>query len=71
MIGSSGIGKTVIIKSMLKSLANTGFSYKLNSILGDIFNYSEKKNQTSPNSVATLFNDDSDNKKLKTEEFGK
>lgn len=68
--GSSGIGKTVIIKNMLKNLTAKGFSYKVNSILGDIFNYSEKKNHTSQNAVATLFDQESDSKKAKAEEFG-
>jgi Cdc6-like AAA superfamily ATPase len=70
--GSSGIGKTVIIKSMLKSLTSTGFTYKVNSILGDIFNYSERKNQTSQDTVNSLFNnEETESKKLKTDEFGK
>ena len=69
--GSSGIGKTVFIKSMLKSLSSTGFTYKVNSILGDIFNYSERKNQTSQDTVNSLFNEETESKKLKTDEFGK
>lgn len=69
--GSSGIGKTVVIKSMLKSLSSSGFSYKVNTILGDIFNYSERKNQTSQDAVNSLFNEDAESKKLKTDQFGK
>ena len=70
--GSSGIGKTVIIKHMLKSLVSTGFSYKVNSILGDVFNYSEKKNQqtTQMSVVANLFDQEAENKRLKIEEYG-
>lgn len=69
--GSSGIGKTVVIKSMLKNLTSSGFSYKVNTILGDIFNYSERKNQTSQDAVNSLFNEDAESKKLKTDQFGK
>ena len=56
---------------MLKRLNASGFNLKVGTILGDIFNYSDKKSQaTTINSTATMFNEESDSKKHKAEEFG-
>ena len=55
---------------MLKRLTNSGFTFKQNSILGEVFNYADKA-KTSINNISSIFNDDSDSvKKLKSDEFG-
>lgn len=68
--GSSGVGKTVIIESMLKRLATTGFSFKPNTILGDVFNYSEKTKASIANNMSSIFNDESEGgtKKVRSDE---
>lgn len=67
--GTSGIGKTVTIQSMLKKLSSSGFSFKLGSILGDVFNIAEKTkvNLTINNNIKSVFNEDFDSKKSKNE----
>lgn len=70
--GSSGVGKTVIIESMLKKLASSGFSFKSNTILGDVFNYASKtKVNVMTNNMSSLYGEDAENnKKVRIEDYG-
>lgn len=57
---------------MLKRLVQTGFSYKQNSILGDVFNYLEKTKVQALSNTSTLYVEESDIlKKTKSDELGK
>ena len=72
--GISGVGKTIIIQNMLKKLNQFGYSFKPNTILGDVFNFSDK-NKASVN-ISAMMNDDSNNadpaaRKFKIEDYGK
>lgn len=71
--GSSGIGKTVVIENMLKRLAITGFSMKPNTILGDVFNYSNKSKSNFLNNVSSMFSEENQetmgNKKNKSDDL--
>ncbi len=71
--GSSGVGKTVFVEQMLKRLKDSGFSPKPNTILGDIFNYSERNKISLMKSLSVIINDDSaqETKTSKQEHFGK
>ena len=62
----------MIIQDMLKRLVQSGFSYKPNSILGDVFNYLEKTKSQALTNTSTLFVEESDIlKKTKSDELGK
>jgi hypothetical protein len=68
--GGSGIGKSVIIQSMLKRLKKTGYSLKDESILGEVYNHSDKSKANLAN-VSSMFSDELDgSKKSKSEELG-
>ena len=73
ILGPSGVGKTVIIESMLKKLSTTGFSLKTNSILGSVFNFAERSKPTMITNVSSMFTDDAQDlmglKKNKSDEL--
>ena len=55
---------------MLKQLTSTGFSFKPNTILGEVFNFSDKSKASVTNLAPTVFHEESEAvKKQKTEEF--
>jgi dynein heavy chain len=68
--GSSGIGKTVTIDSMLKKLGIHGFQIKSHSILGEVFNYSEKEKHSVTNNMNSLMTEDSEvgNRRFKVDD---
>ncbi len=56
VIGESGVGKSAIIKHMLKKLGKDGgTSYKSGTILGSIFNFTDK-NQALLDNISSLTN---------------
>jgi hypothetical protein len=70
--GSSGVGKTIFIEQMLKRLKESGFSPKPQTILGDIFNFSERNKISLMKSLSVIINDESmhETNKSKQEHFG-
>lgn len=58
LTGTSGVGKTVTMQNMLKRLALNGYSFKPNTILGDVFNFSDKNKASILESLTTLMNED-------------
>lgn len=55
-VGESGVGKSAIIKHMLKRLAKDGStSYKSGTILGSIFNFTDK-NRALLDNISSLTN---------------
>ncbi len=71
--GSSGVGKTVFVEQILKRLKESGFSPRPNTILGDVFNFSERNKISLMKSLSVIINDDSlhEAKHSKQEQFGK
>ncbi len=62
----------MIIQDMLKRLVQNGFSYKQNSILGDVFNYLEKtKAQVLTHTSSMYVEEPEILKKTKSDELGK
>ena len=53
--GQSGIGKTATLQHMLKRLGTHGFSHCENSILGEIFNYSEPAKNIKTQNISNFF----------------
>ena len=54
ILGESGVGKSAIIKDMLKSLEKDGgTTFKNGTILGSIFNFTDK-NQTLLDNISSL-----------------
>ncbi|XP_071080158.1 dynein axonemal heavy chain 6-like [Haliotis cracherodii] len=66
LTGDSGVGKSAIIDYMLKRLEKDGgTSFKNGTILGSVFNYSEKNTSLLENiSALTKFGDDDDGKSM-------
>lgn len=55
-LGDSGVGKSAIINNMLKEIEKeNGTSYKSGTVLGSIFNYSEKQSSLLEN-ISSLTN---------------
>lgn len=73
--GASGVGKTVIVESMLKKLAATGFSLKSNTILGNVFNYADRSKASVMVNMSVMFSDDNQDsigfRKNKSDELSK
>jgi hypothetical protein len=70
--GSSGIGKTMCIKNMLRRLTSLGFSLKPNSILDEVFNFSAKKSSANNQMNSMYDEEEAENdgsKKNKSEEI--
>lgn len=56
---------------MLKRLSSTGFSSKVNTILGDVFNFSDKNKVSLLNNLSAIMSEDPEKqKKMKTEDIG-
>ncbi len=71
-LGSSGIGKTMTIRNMLKRLTSQAYGLKSGSILDEVFNYSSRTSTTNNQAASMYDEDDSDNinaKKNKSDEL--
>jgi dynein heavy chain len=59
--GSSGIGKTVTMESMLRRLGQGGFQIRSNTVLGEVFNFADRdKNSMANNMGGGMMAEDSD-----------
>ncbi|KAK7488391.1 hypothetical protein BaRGS_00020365, partial [Batillaria attramentaria] len=72
LTGDSGVGKSAIINNMLKELEKEGgTSYKAHTVLGTVFNYSEKQSSLLENiSSLTSFGHDSHDHQTETDQEG-